>query len=601
MPAADASPSALMKAATPGLYRCNAFRLTGLMVTASAREVARQADKLKMLAEVGGYAAQQLSVLPGSQAPTLEEVREASQKLKDLEARAVDEFFWFWPEDWERPEADEAIVALKRNDLDGAFVIWMRQEASARPVIPAHNLAVLFHMRALEWAGRDLEEPLNSVNRENERKFWREAMVRWEWLAGDDRLWDAFKVRIRQLNDASLTTGFTRRIRGEFGAALARAQGSLIRTFAERNRLEDAEWHATFLRLTLPVEANAALAAAMSPFRQQIDRQLATVEKSLRENQLRGIRYAKGMITEVGPAHRILTAVLGESHHDTVETGNEIARSALSAAVTGYNAMMEKAQRETGEDIQIQSVSEEEFMELLNSAIGFARDQTLISKIKANIATVRHDHAFATQVKPLLLSLKNICETERYPEVRLRRITGEILPKMDGLLAARSLPPSQINQLCDHVAALFRGLAIEIYNTNSRADIAGPAISAALRYVRDEDLRSRLLSDRATLERNVALTSGNSVGLTQRSNRPPAIVSINGVPDDESNEKPRDARRDGRHGTAAARKQKAQHGRVFAEDDWEAPKSGCLAVLIPGLLSFGGFARYIFSKVFSDS
>jgi hypothetical protein len=92
MPASDASLSLLLKAATPDLYRRNAFRLTGLPVTASTREVARQADKLKMLADLGGQAAQHLAVVPGMTPPTPEEVREATQRLKDVEARALDEF-----------------------------------------------------------------------------------------------------------------------------------------------------------------------------------------------------------------------------------------------------------------------------------------------------------------------------------------------------------------------------------------------------------------------------------------------------------------------------------------------------------------------------
>jgi hypothetical protein len=144
-----ASLSALLKAATPDIYRRNAFRLTGLAVTATAREVARQADKLKMLAEVGGNAAEQLSVIPGMEPPTVDQVREAAQRLKDVEARALDEFFWLWPEDWEKPDADEAFAALKRHDLDAAFNIWARREDGTDSVIASRNVALILHMRAI--------------------------------------------------------------------------------------------------------------------------------------------------------------------------------------------------------------------------------------------------------------------------------------------------------------------------------------------------------------------------------------------------------------------------------------------------------------------
>ena len=242
MPEADSSLSPLMKAATPDLYRLNAFRLTGLPVTATAREVSRQADKLKMLAEVGGHAAKQLTVLPGTEPPTLEEVREAAQKLKELEARAVDEFFWFWPENWEKPDEDEAFAALKRNDLDAAFNIWTRREVQtedeSHAVIAAHNLAVMFHMRALEWTHVDLQHPLSKEEAVHEVKYWKRAFERWEWLASDDRLWDAFKARIRQIDDAALTTGFARRLRAELPQAFDRINATLALAYAEQGRQE---------------------------------------------------------------------------------------------------------------------------------------------------------------------------------------------------------------------------------------------------------------------------------------------------------------------------------------------------------------------------
>jgi hypothetical protein len=204
MPASETS-SLLLKTATPDLYRRNAFRLTGLPVTATVREVARQADKLKMLADLGGQAAEQLAVVPGMEPPTVEEIREAVQRLKEVEVRTLDEFFWFWPEDWEKPEADEAFVAIKNHDLDSAFAIWADREVETdclqQNVIASHNIALVLHMRAIEWALSDLSHPLPSERISKVHQYWKDAFDRWEWLVDDDRLWDAFKARIRQVND----------------------------------------------------------------------------------------------------------------------------------------------------------------------------------------------------------------------------------------------------------------------------------------------------------------------------------------------------------------------------------------------------------------
>lgn len=171
MSSRETDTSALLRAATPELYRRNAFRLTGLPVTVTAREIARQADKLKMLAEVDGHAAQQLTILDGAEPPSHDDVREAVQRLKNVESRAIDEFFWFWPEDWERPDGDEAIRALSNNDLDGAYSLWLERHAEESSVVASHNLAVLYHMRALEWAHVDLTSRLTADDKGAERNL----------------------------------------------------------------------------------------------------------------------------------------------------------------------------------------------------------------------------------------------------------------------------------------------------------------------------------------------------------------------------------------------------------------------------------------------
>src|ERR1035438_5996434 len=89
----------LRDAATQDLFRNNAFRITGLPVDATTREVSKQAEKIKIFAELRQDApiGAAFRIKPP---PTLDEIREAIQKLKDPEKRLIDEFFWFWPEEF---------------------------------------------------------------------------------------------------------------------------------------------------------------------------------------------------------------------------------------------------------------------------------------------------------------------------------------------------------------------------------------------------------------------------------------------------------------------------------------------------------------------
>ena len=87
----------LAAAASPELYRVNAFRITGLPVDATARDIAKQLEKMKIAEKLGAATTRQGGPLPLVPPPDLDAVRQAMQRLRDPEGRLVDEFFWFWP------------------------------------------------------------------------------------------------------------------------------------------------------------------------------------------------------------------------------------------------------------------------------------------------------------------------------------------------------------------------------------------------------------------------------------------------------------------------------------------------------------------------
>jgi hypothetical protein len=83
----------LINAATRNLYRNNAFRITGLPIDATNREIAKHVEKLKMMAELGQTQIGEKSAFGLNPPPTTDDIREAIQKLKDPELRVIDEFF----------------------------------------------------------------------------------------------------------------------------------------------------------------------------------------------------------------------------------------------------------------------------------------------------------------------------------------------------------------------------------------------------------------------------------------------------------------------------------------------------------------------------
>jgi len=87
----------LLKMARPDIYRVNAFRMLGLPVNASPKEVSSHIRKLDLTERYGDIEHHKSSFLAPGSAGDREARREAQQRLLDPELRFVDEFFWFWP------------------------------------------------------------------------------------------------------------------------------------------------------------------------------------------------------------------------------------------------------------------------------------------------------------------------------------------------------------------------------------------------------------------------------------------------------------------------------------------------------------------------
>ncbi len=500
MTVTDASSSVLMKAASPELYRRNAFRVTGLMVTATAREVARQADKLKMLAELGGQASLQLPGLPEGPPPTLEDVREAAQKLKEPELRMVDEFFWFWPEDWSRPAEDAAFAALKAGDVNAAFDQWTGREEDGVSVTAMHNLAVLFHMRAMEWTGRDLQDPLPPPEREQAWLYWMESGNRWEQLVADNRLWEALRDRIRLVDEAALTTSLAFRLRADLPRALDQIQAGFALAFATEGREDEARRHAEALRARRldGSGADEALDAALLPVRRRIQRHVETARAEARENREQGILHTRTLLDAVTPLFQVITMIHGRTSGRADHTGDEIAEAALACAAAAYNGILEQEDTAGPADAAHRADTAREFLGILNEILGFTRDVALMRNLKTNIATVQKNLAFDVHVRPLLDGMLRIKDSPKSPVHRLKRIRKEVLPGLEETMKAKALPPEQLHELGDTVASILMALGAEAF-TRSQRNAAVATFTTALKYAHDPELRGILTRNRKAL------------------------------------------------------------------------------------------------------
>ncbi|MGM0407456.1 MAG: hypothetical protein ACQETL_18550 [Bacteroidota bacterium] len=229
----------LIQAAAPDIYRINAFRISGLNINATTREIAIQIQKNQMLEKYGGKLKNNKSPFPIVPLPDNDQLRQALHRLRDPEMRIIDEFFWFWPHSLDSANKDHALDALSKNDIKTAVSLWINYEATlTESNVSRHNLAVLSHLQVLdiEINGQSLTD--EEISKRD--KYWEDTFKRWKLLLEHEGFWSRLTARVRQMDDPRLTTGFVKRLRESLPFAILQINAILALKAAEAGDKSEA-------------------------------------------------------------------------------------------------------------------------------------------------------------------------------------------------------------------------------------------------------------------------------------------------------------------------------------------------------------------------
>ncbi len=481
--AADCKP--LLDVATPELFRTNAFRITGLRVDATTREIAKHTDKLKMMEELGQGKSVHTGAFALKTPPSVDQIREAIQRLKEPEQRIIDEFFWFWPRQFGQSASDPALKALVAGDADAALKIWEALETHPSDgVVAMHNIAVLRHCMALDSESPTAKSSEFTKARMQELEgLWRAAFKRWEILAEDDLFWTSVSARIKQLDDPRLTTGFARRMRATLPQALDKINAELAVRYAKAENMALARLHVQFMRETHPgldnvgKTAELVLAPAATQLKQQIER---TRERAAKKPA--DIVIAVHELLDQARRTLPLYALFFGKESDT---GND-----LSDEVANVCNMLSIAHQKAKNDDQA-------CIEILKGALPFAVSKELRLQVEKNIAVLTKNLAFR-RLEPIHAILKAIQESREHPSIRLARFKSIAIPAISKTSVGIG-DVEAYNDLVNNAAAILRTIAISAWNDHDDKTTALAAITQALYYAKDPELKKRIGADMVTL------------------------------------------------------------------------------------------------------
>ncbi|QIF00983.1 hypothetical protein [Roseimicrobium sp. ORNL1] len=471
-----------MEAATLELYQKNIFRITGLPVDASPKEVSRQVQKLQMLEEMGGGGIAQ-AAFAAVAPPSVEQVRSALARMKEPEHRLVDEFFWYWPEKFGESKSDPAIQAVLAGDGQKAIDIWVDRENEGSQTA-RHNLAVMFHMFALDWTNHQITTDEVDDRDEKVKGHWKEAFQRWEDLAGTDELWEVMKERVRSLADEALTTGFVRRMRQVLPQAFDRINAEAALRFAEKERMDWAQYHVDFMRETHQgqddVDSTAEL--VLTPTRKRVEQLVQSTREKASKDPKKGTQAVVELMEHCKPLMALFDLFHGVDSHQRSDLFDEVAGT-VATVVISY-------QTETGDN--------HTFVELLEKALAFATGTQVRERLIKNISIGKNNLAWK-HLAPLFKTLEEMTGSSASSAQKLEQVRARILPQFPALVAQIGGKSEAYQQMMDSAAMAIRSISIEAHNKHQNHTAAEEAIQLALKLAIDSDLRTRLQGDAKAL------------------------------------------------------------------------------------------------------
>lgn len=480
----------LLEACTPQLYRNNAFRIVGLPVDASTRDIKRRIDDLKAAEEINDATDEHKHAFALEPAPSLEMIRESAQRLQDPERRIIDEFFWFWPTQWGGGKQDAALVALSLGDKDTAFTIWsdsMPDDHAAASLVAKHNLAVMYHLVATDSEQYSLEFDLSQKQLDTITEYWRRSLQWWHELENNDAFWSLVTERIRLLDDPRLTTGFARKLRATLPEAINKIMAQFAVHFVESGKIVQATNH-TILMRELCSDQDAVeqtLSCVTQPLKDRVHAIIGIVEKKCRTDPANSLQHADELLAGVQEPVRIIQRLLLTTAHVRIDICDSVADALMNC-----ESVYEKETKDWAQCLC-----------MLEEALKFAESKETRSRIEVKQKDVTESYHLDHVIKDCT-RIRSQAEKDPSSGASNAKSLIAAAPKLLETIATRGASNDLTVKAKNIIAVTLYGCAIDYGNKTSDWRPCVEILQAAERYVSDDALRKRIQENLATASNN---------------------------------------------------------------------------------------------------
>jgi hypothetical protein len=492
----------LLEAAHINIYRQNPFRVIGLPVNASANAISKSADKLKTMVELGKGQEANSAAFALDPPPSVDQIRESIERVKDPEHRIIDEFFWFWPEQYSAAGEDPAIQALSQGDSLKAYEFWLeREDDPENGFIASHNIAVMFHLIALDWTRYHLAVDLDREHEEKIKDYWRECFSRWEKTATDDRVWEVTKARIRSLDDPRLTTGFAQRMCRSLPLALEKINAEAALGYAEEHRFDWAELHVKFMNETHRGLDDVGKVAdlVLTPTRNRVNHSIETARKEIQANPGSGHDAARKLLDQASGSQELFGLFYKNGSHQKGELFDEVAQASLECLIAYHKTTNDN----------------ETFVSLLQETLPLATSVTLRENIQRNIDFFKH-YIRSKALEPLYAVIRTIQESNQKNREKLQRLSRDLLPELAKLVEQNGNDSQLVAEFSNALTIALKDISIDAHNSEEDFQTSLSAIELAFRIAKDPELKKQASEGLALVRKSLSEAEKREVRINIR-------------------------------------------------------------------------------------
>lgn len=329
----------LLEAASLEIYRTNAFRVAELPVDTGARDLSKRQQMVEIASKAGmPIPSGSGRALPLAESTDPDTLREALQRLRDPERRLVDELFWFWPHHRGQRRNDEALEALAQDDVEKAQNIWLQQEQSSEANVSVHNLAVLFHVQALdlEAISAQSRSPLQHKQLDY---YWEQALKRWRVLFDHEGFWNRVAARVQDLDDPRLTAETANQLRAALPMTLLLINAKLAVQAAERGDATEANRLLSLIRESgfNSQDVDEALKQAIEPIRGRIKVICKTTNNNINSDPAHANEDVERLFKQASPLLETLDCLLPRNHPTRDGMHDEVSLAILQGMIAFGN------------------------------------------------------------------------------------------------------------------------------------------------------------------------------------------------------------------------------------------------------------------------